>query len=62
AESAIFVTISDPPFERTIIAAYKKGRELSTAARLFIDMTKRIADEEPFLKIPKVSVVRMDLG
>lgn len=43
-------TITDPPTERTVVAAYKKGRTLSNAARRFIDIVKQAALTIPALQ------------
>lgn len=50
-------TITDPPTERTIIAAYKKDRVLSNAARRFIDVVKQAALTMPALQDVNFPVV-----
>lgn len=50
-------TITDPPTERTVIAAYKKDRVLSNAARRFIDIVKQAALTMPALQDVNFPVV-----
>lgn len=53
----VYCTVDDPPFQRTIIVSYKKDRLLSTAARQFIDVTKRVVSTIPMLQVPKFQVL-----
>lgn len=54
----IFCTADDPPFSRTLVASYKKDRELSTPTRNMIDMIKQLVNEHPSLKIPDFKVYK----
>ncbi|MDD2234864.1 MAG: LysR family transcriptional regulator [Desulfitobacteriaceae bacterium] len=54
----IFCTADDPPFSRTLVAAYKKDRELSIPARNLIDMIKKIVNLHPSLKMPDFKVYK----
>ncbi len=54
----IFCTADDPPFSRTLVAAYKKDRELSAAAKNLISMVKKIVNTHPSLKVPTFGVYR----
>ena len=57
----IFCSITDPATYRTIIISYKHGKELSPAARRFIDITKHVAHTEPSLGPVKFDLLH-DLG
>lgn len=54
----IFCTADDPPFSRTLVAAYKKDRELSIPAKNLIDMIKQTVNTHPLLKVPLFGVYR----
>lgn len=49
-------TLYDPPAERSLVAAYKKGRPLSLTARHFIDTVKYQAINSPTLNVPRLGV------
>lgn len=53
----VFCTLSDPPYERSIVIAYKKDRLVSFAARQLIDIVKHVAATCPALQIPHFDVV-----
>lgn len=54
----IFCTADNPPFSRTLVAAYKKDREISAPTRNLIDMIKQIVNGHPSLKIPDFKVYK----
>lgn len=54
----IFCTADDPPFSRTLVAAYKKDRELSIPAKNLVNMVKHTVNMHPSLKVPTFGVYR----
>ena len=57
----IYCTVTDPSMSRSVIISYKKGQELSPAARCFIDVVKRVSLSDPELQPHSFPVVH-DLG
>lgn len=57
----IFCSITDPPTCRSLVISYKQGRELSSAARRFIGITKAASRSEPGL-LPVALPLLHDLG
>lgn len=56
-ERPLCCTLYDPPTERLLVAAYKKGRPLQASARHFIDTVKQHAASSSILNVPKFDVV-----
>lgn len=54
----VYCSFFDPPAERALIAAYKKGRPLAPSARHFINTVKQQAALSQALQFPRFSVVR----
>lgn len=57
--SPLLGTLDDPPYHRTLIAAWKKGRELSFPAKQLIETTKKYVNTRSGLDLSSVKIQRL---